>query len=216
MTDRLNKIFSLIPNCKVFADVGCDHGYLSKAVLDGKKAQKVYFSDLSKNCLDKAKRLLFDYEQKGEAIGVVSNGFENLEGDIDCALVAGMGGEEILLILKNAKTLPNTLILQPMKNAEKVRRFLNAVGYVLSTDVTFKADGKFYDIICASKGKESLTEDEAFFGKDNLSQMPIAFIERWKNRKNDILGFLSNKGLSEINKKALLSELERINRYVKD
>ena len=100
MTDRLNKIFSLIPNCKVFADVGCDHGYLSKAVLDGKKAQKVYFSDLSKNCLDKAKRLLFDYEQKGEAIGVVSNGFENLEGDIDCALVAGMGGEEILLILK--------------------------------------------------------------------------------------------------------------------
>ena len=35
MADRLKTLLSLISPCKQFADVGCDHGYMAKAVLDG-------------------------------------------------------------------------------------------------------------------------------------------------------------------------------------
>jgi lysophospholipase L1-like esterase len=34
VAERLKELFSLIPNCKVFADIGCDHGYIAKAMLD--------------------------------------------------------------------------------------------------------------------------------------------------------------------------------------
>jgi tRNA (adenine22-N1)-methyltransferase len=57
MTDRLEKIYAKIPFCKVFADIGCDHGYISKAMLDGKKCERVIISDVSENCLEKPSRV---------------------------------------------------------------------------------------------------------------------------------------------------------------
>ncbi|MBQ4098436.1 MAG: SAM-dependent methyltransferase, partial [Clostridia bacterium] len=33
MNRRLEEIFSVIPKCEVFADIGCDHGLMTKAML---------------------------------------------------------------------------------------------------------------------------------------------------------------------------------------
>ena len=41
MTERLNKVFSELPSCKVFADIGCDHGYIAKEMVERKKCEKV-------------------------------------------------------------------------------------------------------------------------------------------------------------------------------
>ena len=38
---RLDKIFSFVDECDIFADIGCDHGYLSKAVADSGKAKRI-------------------------------------------------------------------------------------------------------------------------------------------------------------------------------
>ena len=101
MNKRFEEIFSSIPTCSVFADIGCDHGYISKAMLERGKAKKVLASDISEKCLEKARDLLKAEIVLGKAECIVSNGFDNLSG-CDCALIAGMGGEEIILILKNA------------------------------------------------------------------------------------------------------------------
>ncbi len=171
--NRLEVLLSLIPNCNVLADVGCDHGYLSKYALEKKLCKKVIISDISAKSLEKAIVLLKPYGSKVSSY--VCDGFKLYEGQADFAVIAGMGGEEICLILKGVETLPNGLLLAPQKNNDKVRRLLIELGYKITSDFTF-LDGKFYDVIKAEKGKDSYTEKEYIFGRDNL-----------KNRSNDFI-----------------------------
>ncbi|MBQ9781981.1 MAG: SAM-dependent methyltransferase, partial [Clostridia bacterium] len=119
MTKRLNELFSLIKSCDLFADVGCDHGFISQMVLDFGKAKKVIISDVSKKSLQKAEHLLKDYGNRVQSF--VSDGFNGYDQIPDQAIIAGMGGEEIIKILQASKFLPNRLILNPMKNSDKVR-----------------------------------------------------------------------------------------------
>ena len=67
MTERLKKIFDQLPKCHTFADVGCDHGYLAKAMVQSGKCQKVIVSDISAKCLQKAKDLLAEEIENGIA-----------------------------------------------------------------------------------------------------------------------------------------------------
>ena len=105
MNYRLERIFSEIPPCKVFADIGCDHGYMTKAMVESGKCERAIVSDVSAKCLEKAQTLLSDYIGSGVVESVVSDGFEKV-GACDLALIAGMGGEEITAILNACKNLP--------------------------------------------------------------------------------------------------------------
>ena len=120
--DRLKVLFSLVDSGEVFADIGCDHGYLSKAVLDENRFNKVIISDISPKSLEKAVTLLKPYGER--VISVVADGFNGYPLTPNQAVIAGMGGEEIVKILLQAKTLPYSLILAPQKNSDKVRRTL--------------------------------------------------------------------------------------------
>ena len=119
MTERLKRIFAEIPICKVFADVGCDHGYIAKAMIDSRKCEKVVISDISEQCLSKAQKLLREELANDKALSIVTDGLKDLPY-CDCVLIAGMGGEEIVKIIINSPFLPEKFVLQPMKNAEKV------------------------------------------------------------------------------------------------
>ncbi len=209
MTERLTIIFNHIKKCKTFADIGCDHGYISLAMLKENKAEKVVFSDISEKCLEKATALLLPFIKDNRALGVVSDGFNKI-GKVDSALIAGMGGEEIVSIINSAEVLPETLIVQPMKNADRVRSTLIKKGYKIEKDFTFKSQGKFYDLIVANVGNDFYTQLELEFGRTNLTEKPCAFVERCNKRKQSILEYISNKNLSEQSKIALKKELERL------
>ena len=59
--NRLETIASLIRPCKVFADIGCDHGYISLFVARSALAEKIIATDISALSLDKARRVMADY-----------------------------------------------------------------------------------------------------------------------------------------------------------
>ena len=179
MTDRLREIFSSLPGCNIFADVGCDHGYIAKAMLDSNKCNLAIVSDISAKCLQKAQTLLKDYVDLGRAESVVSDGLKKINS-ADLVLIAGMGGEEIVAILENAPFLPERLVLQPMKNCDKVRVAVVNKGYRIEKDYCFSAEKKYYDLIVLTRGEDSLTEEEIEFGRTNILQRPRAFLERNK------------------------------------
>ena len=60
MSKRLIKISELVSG-KIVADVGCDHGKLAKSLLDNKKVDFIYVSDISAESLKKAEVLLANY-----------------------------------------------------------------------------------------------------------------------------------------------------------
>ena len=168
MKKRFNVILSFVRPAKVFADVGCDHGKIAVAVKKSGAAEKVIASDVSAPSLRKARELA-DLERIDGLITVLSDGFSDIRERVDEACIAGMGGEEIIKILSAAKELPDRLILQPMKNSEKLRRFLVGAGFPIEADKTIFDGDKFYDIIVADRRADitKYSDDDYFWGRDN-------------------------------------------------
>ena len=213
MTDRLEKIFSIIPECEIFADIGCDHGYMAHAMLTRGKAKKVIIADISEKCLQKAQDLLYPYINNGKAESVVANGFLGVP-ESDVGLVAGMGGEEICAILTGAKSLPKTLVLQPMKNTDKVRLCVVDLGYKIEKDYVFKSANKFYDIMLVCLGKDTLTEQEIEFGRDNIKHKSQDFLEFINQKIVRLTSILSGQDLSDEDRQKMLKLKEKLEKYV--
>ncbi|MBE5743381.1 MAG: SAM-dependent methyltransferase [Clostridiales bacterium] len=214
MDGRLEILFDLVGSGKLFADIGCDHGKISKAVLDSGKFERVIISDISAQSLKKAQKLLESYGDKVTAI--VSDGFDNYLEIPDEAMIAGMGGEEIVKILLNANSLPNSLVLAPQKNNDKVRRTLVLLGYKILTDFTFYERGKFYDVIRAEKGKDFYTEDEYSYGRDNLKYMPDGFIKKLNFEKNLYLKIIGDVNASQSAKCVAEEKLKKIKEFINE
>jgi tRNA (adenine22-N1)-methyltransferase len=155
MTDRLNRIFEKLEKCGVFADIGCDHGYIAKAMLDSGKCEKAIISDISAKCLSKAQELLEVYLCSGKAESVVSDGFDKI-GFCDQALIAGMGGETIMEILAAAPWTKNgehLLLLQPQTKIEELRVWLSEQGYCCVEEKLVLDKEKLYVVLLVRGGK---------------------------------------------------------------
>ena len=209
MKNRIDEIFSIIPKSEIFADIGCDHGYIAKKMLDSGKCKKAIVSDISEKCLNKASELLKNETETKRAEAIVSDGFDALP-IVDTALIAGMGGEEIIKILlnaKNAQKLPETLILQPMKNAEKLRTTLIPLQYKIEKDYLFYVKDKYYILILVKRGQDSLTEDEIEFGRTNINEPSQDFLRYIKEEIAKFSGF--GNGKEVIEKIARLKKYDR-------
>ena len=132
MTDRIKKLCAYLGVCNTFADVGCDHGYCTLYMLESGLCNNAVISDRSAPSLAKAERLLKDYATAGRVKAVCCAGLEKVP-ECDLVLIAGMGGEEICSILKNAY-IPRSFVFQPMKNAKKLREYLLLNGAGISVD----------------------------------------------------------------------------------
>lgn len=216
MTDRLNKIFSLLPSCEIFADIGCDHGYIAKAMLKSGKCKKAIISDISSKCLQKAEQLLSEEIKLGKAQSVVSNGFLKIDY-CDLALIAGMGGQEIIDILTWAdiqNKLPNKLVLQPMKNVQDVRKLVIEQGYKVLVDKIFKSGKIFYNIISLEKGYDFLTSEEIEFGRDNLKNPTEDFIQFISGEIFKLKQILTKENLADEVKELIKGKIDSLEKYV--
>ncbi len=215
MNERLEIIYREIDFCHTFADIGCDHGLMTKAMLDGEKCKDAIISDVSKKCLEKAENLLAREIKDGRVKSVVSNGFDNLP-HCDSALIAGMGGEEIVLILNKAKNLPQKLVLQPMKNPQKVRVTAVDLGYKILKDFVFKVGKIYYDLIVLEKGEDKLEEDEIEFGRSNLLGDNLTFNSLVNKKLKMLNDYLANSNISTDTKTQMQKQVERLKKYVKN
>ena len=213
MTERLEKIFGEIPSGEIFADIACDHGYIAFAMLKSGKCKKAFAADVSERSLSKAEKLLKEYIAEDKCRCIVSDGFKNVP-KADVGLVAGIGGILMIEILSAAAELPEKLVLQPMKHCEKVRRAAVKLGYFIKKDFTIKAEGQFYDIIVAEKGKDFLTEEEAEFGRTNVEEYPQAFKEKIACEIKKLEDYCARENISETTKTRMIKETERLKKYV--
>lgn len=213
MTERQKIIFSAIPTCDIFADVGCDHGYIAKSMITSKKCNKVVISDISAKCLSKAEKLLSKEILSGKAIKVVSDGLKDIPY-ADTVLIAGMGGQEIISIIKSAPFYPQNLILQPMKNTDLVRITAVESGYKIDKDVVFLSGGIFYDLIVLSRGKDVLTQEEIEFGRTNINEKPQDFISKINWQIQKIKGYIESGKLSESDTLKMQERIKNLEKYV--
>lgn len=165
---RIEELCALCEPCESFADVGCDHGYIARHMLKSGKCKDVIITDVSAKCLAKAEKLLAEYIAAGKCRAVCCDGLLGVPQSVEQAIIAGMGGEEIIKILTEG-FIPDKFILQPMKNVGKVRAFLLESGCKITYDGIFK-DENFYFVIKGESvgGSADYTPAALAFGRDSL------------------------------------------------
>lgn len=193
---RIDKICSFIDKCESFADVGCDHGFCTQYALNAGLCDRAYITDISAKSLEKAQTLLDNYINEGRCVPVCCDGLAGIPKDIDQVLIAGMGGNEIIKILKEG-FIPKKFIFQPMKNIRLVREFLIGQGCKITFDGIFK-DQKYYFVIKGERegGTDGYTQTELQFGKDSLND-PV-FLEYAKAELEKKLEYTKCGGSKEI------------------
>ena len=219
LTRRLAAIAELIEPCAVFADVGCDHGYMSLYVLEHWKANRVLCIDISLKCLEKTVRLLKRNQVDDQAIFYNCDGLKSVRQKPDEVLIAGMGGTEIINILyEYSKTRDldsiETLIIQPMRDTYAVRKWLNSNGFFIVVDHVIK-DGKIYHLIKAKRGRQKLTEFQLTFGVVEASYYTRDYLEWLREYEKKCQRILENAYQVLAVNQSMRGKLNQIQKQIK-
>ena len=193
---RLRVIADLINvGDNIVADIGCDHGILSKMLIDEHRALKVIATDISKQSLQKTIDLVEKNNLQEKIETRVGDGFDPIENEkIDFAIIAGMGGYEIIKIMESKNVEIKKYILQPSKNQNVVglRKYLNQNGYYIEKDFITLDRKRFYNTIeCyKSKQKQNLTFEDIEFGLTNFDLYSNDFklyIREYIKKKEEVI-----------------------------
>lgn len=229
MQEILSEVPKNLPEGAVLCDVGCDHGMLGCALLEREPGARVLFSDVSAECLEKAKHLAGILDLNARASFFVSNGFAHLTASnadlsapadpsayavppVDVAVIAGMGGREIASILLAAPNSAKLYVLQPMKNAPELREAIAPAGFEILTDRKITENHRIHDLLKVRYvgAPCPLTEKEIKYGKTNLISPNPAFVYWVTRRKGMYQSLLARKVTDETHRRAA-AELEELN-----
>ena len=128
---RLRATLELVPDdARSAADIGSGHGALAAALAE--RGLRVVATERTVRSfealnLDIGRMTLPPHLSIETRLG---DGLAALRpGEVDLAVVAGLGGRSLLRILESAPWLPSRLVLQPMQDAHLVAAWLTAAGW---------------------------------------------------------------------------------------
>ena len=207
LSTRLENIVNLCDKTSVIADIGCDHGYVTAELILSNKCDKVIATDISARSLNKAIVFCDSLNIKNYVSFREGDGFKVIfkNDKVKQAVIAGMGGMEIIKILEEKNNKLKNFVLQPMRDVVKLREYLINNRYKIVYDYLVFDDGIYYNVIKVTKGRSYLKPMEIYFGKDNFDFNTQVFKDYLLNEK-DKLERLKDKinGLTKSNEAHLI------------
>jgi len=218
--DRLSKIVDLCPEADIIADIGCDHGYVACELVLENRARMVIAIEKSEECLMKAVNFATKINVNPFISFRLGNGFEPItkHDKLEFAIIAGMGGLEIIEILKKKPKKLFDFVLQPMNNVLELREYLIKNNFKILIDKKVYEDGKYYDVIRVTYGDNDFSDIEIFFGKSNFKRKNLALFHRYLTERRHYLIKLKEEvgGLSYNTQKELDYVEEALSMFVNE
>lgn len=184
LTKRLYALASLVEDGVEVFDVGCDHGLLSIYLAQN---HKVTASDITDYSVNKTKENVSKSNISNITV-IKSNGLDNLEINYNSnIIIAGMGTNTILSILKNNKNkLSNTLIIQSNNSHDILRKEICSLGYYIDKELVIIDNNKLYVMIRFKKGKRKYKDIDYILGFSNNNDYFLKLLKRYQDLYNDI------------------------------
>ena len=175
---RMEALADLCQGARRVIDVGCDHAQLCALLVTEYGVEHAFASDIRPGPLENARRTIAELGLESRITPVLSDGLDAFgPGDGDTVIIAGMGGEEMTLILSRAPWAGDNggqVILQPMTNIPKLRRWLTENGYNVKKERVIKEGRKVYTAMNIQKGAdESGAREYAYLFGTALLQDPL-------------------------------------------
>ena len=145
LSNRLLACCSFVKPGDRVADVGCDHGYLGIHLLQNGIASHILAADVNEGPLQSAMTNAMKFGVSDKFSFFLSDGFQHLPWNFDCAVCAGMGADTMMSIIQKSGWLKNRrfrLILQCQSKRPELRRWLYDQGFRINRE-TLAKDGKF-------------------------------------------------------------------------
>ncbi len=208
LDERLLKCASLVPDGSRLVDVGSDHAYLPVWLLKNGKIPFAIASDINEKPLESGRATAEKYGAKDIEFRLGA-GLETVGEDdrLDCAVIAGMGGEVISLILEGSPLSKKLdLVLQPMTKSEELVKYLCENGFELKKQSCVFCRGKYYTVIKARFDGEKKEYKKSFLYAGRLDLSDEACRGFLKNHIKN----LKNKSRGDKSLLPLIEELENM------
>jgi tRNA (adenine22-N1)-methyltransferase len=211
LTGRLGFLFNEIPdNCDTLADIGCDHGKLLVEAVKRGRAKRGFAVDISGASLDKAVKLAAENGVGDRISFFCGDGLKPLPAVVDCAVIAGIGGIEIIKILREGGGSAKSYILSPHSDEILLRKFMKENGYRAARDFYICDGGKYYPVIFAFHGENDYKYEEIYLGKNRPAAS--AAVKRHEKRKEILERAIAAAGKERADKE-ILTEYEVLKKW---
>ncbi|MCC2684556.1 MAG: SAM-dependent methyltransferase [Paenibacillaceae bacterium] len=173
LSERLQAVASYVPYGSRLADIGSDHALLPVWLAQAGRVRSAVAGELNEGPYLAAAKQVREAGLESSIAVRRGDGLEVLApGEVDCVVIAGMGGSLISQILQagvgklTGVDKPDgvgvsggvgecggvkRLILQPNVGADRVRQWLLDWSWVLIEEDILEEDGKIYEILVAEK-----------------------------------------------------------------
>jgi len=186
INDRLFNVASFVEEGRKVIDVGCDHALLSIYLVQNKKPFKVIASDIKEGPLVHANENIKKYKVQDKIIVKLGSGIEPIEEDIDTIIISGMGGLNMIGILKYCPDKyknVDTIILSPNSDTNVVRKEICKLGFYIEDEMLVKEKEIVYPIICFKRGKKKYSYKDYLYGPILIKKRDVLFLEYMKKEK---------------------------------
>ena len=187
LSPRLKIIAESLKGYDTVADIGSDHAYLPIFLVKNRQVQNVIATDINKGPVRIAKSRI-ESHGAGAAIKVrQGNGLKAIrDGEAEVIVIAGMGGLLICEILENDIEVARSarlLVLQPMKDSDKVRKWLFENSFEIADEELVKDQDKIYEVIWAKPASAPIETKGLLLVGDKIIEKRHPLLPEFLNRK---------------------------------
>ncbi|MBQ6490128.1 MAG: SAM-dependent methyltransferase [Solobacterium sp.] len=168
MNQRIIEIAGMVKQGMVTADIGTDHAQLPVLLIREGIADKAYACDIGEGPLSMAAENVRNAGLQDRIGVILSDGFEHVPEDTQCAVIAGMGCQTAIGILERAEErLPELeqIIVQVNTDVPVFRAWLSGRRYTVEAEKLIRDHGHDYialSFTCADH--EPYSEQEILCG----------------------------------------------------
>lgn len=213
LSKRLQAIYDMVPY-GVCADVGSDHGKLIISLFENGQISKGYAIENKKGPYNRLVKTLEEHHLLDDVVPLFSDGISDLPSSVDTVIIAGMGGNNVINILKaHPEKLKNvkTIIVDAHNAIPEMRKEISSMGYVIADEDIIYEKKIYYEVIKFIAGEIAyLDEPDLEFGPKLRSEKSVAFKAKHMERLKEIDNLLSTKKLPLSRIEELQAEKERI------
>lgn len=191
LSPRLRACAGFVGNSRRFADIGCDHGYLSIHLLQNGIATSCIAADVRSGPLESAKRNAEKYGVSERITFCLSDGVRDIPRDFDTLVCAGMGADTMIHILSDAPWLrcdAYALVLQCQSKTHMLRNYLSENGWRITQECVLR-DGKFLYTVMEvdfSPDAPRLSPAECYFPPAMLENPSVETVEYYHQMCNKL------------------------------
>ena len=217
LSKRLRIIHDMVPK-SVVADIGSDHGKLMIALVESGIVTKGYAVENKEGPFERLRNNLIRYKVNDKITPLFSDGIKDITRDVGTIVIAGMGGQTIVKILKahpEKLISVQTIIIDAHTAVPLARKEICQMGFAIADEKIVKEDDIFYEIIKFIKADKAIISDEDLeFGPILRQEKSATFKEKYQNRIYEIDTILSKGTLPKERIHSLNEEKQKLERYL--